>query len=49
MQDAERNDQCAIDDWMIELLEDDRPSAADEMHVSNGLHWMYRASLLRWN
>jgi hypothetical protein len=39
-----------ITDWMIDLLEDDRPVpyfVRDEL--SEGLHWMYKASLVRRN
>ena len=49
MNDA-HDDMCMIDEWMIELLEDDRAAEKDcYAHVSDGLHWMYRASLVRWN
>lgn len=44
------DDMCVIEEWMIELLEDDRPmELASENQVSDGLHWMYRASLVRYN
>lgn len=50
MQDAP-DDMCIIEEWMIELLEDDRPveHAFGPPQVSDGLHWMYRASLIRQN
>jgi hypothetical protein len=44
------DDMCVIEEWMIELLEDDRPVELEsEDRVSDGLHWMYRASLIRYN
>jgi hypothetical protein len=44
------DDMCIIDDWMIELVEDDRPAEPGcDARVSEGLHWMYRASLIRYN
>ncbi len=44
------DDMCVIEEWMIELLEDDRPvEHAFGLQVSEGLHWMYRASLIRQN
>ena len=44
------DDMCVIEEWMIELLEDDRPvDHAECVEVSDGLHWMYRASLIRYN
>ena len=49
MNDAQ-DDMCVIEDWMIELLEDDRPvDQTFGFQVSDGLHWMYRASLIRYN
>jgi hypothetical protein len=43
-------DITVVEDWMIELLEDDRLAEAEcDVRVSEGLHWMYRASLLRYN
>ncbi len=50
MQDAP-DDMCVIEEWMLELLEDDRPIeyAFRPKQVSDGLHWMYRASLIRHN
>ncbi len=44
------DDMCIIEDWMIELIEDDRQAEPEcRAHVSDGLHWMYRASLIRYN
>jgi hypothetical protein len=44
------DDMCVIEEWMIELLEDDRPvEYARKPEVSDGLHWMYRAALIRQN
>ena len=44
------DDMCVIEEWMIELLEDDRPTElVSTQQVSDGLHWMYRASLIRYN
>ncbi len=44
------DDMCVIADWMIDLLEDDRPADTEcELRVSDGLHWMYRASFVRHN
>jgi len=44
------DDMCIIEEWMIELLEDDRPAEPGaHTRVSDGLHWMYRASLIRYN
>jgi hypothetical protein len=49
MHDA-HDDMCIIDDWMIELLEDDRYVELEcRTQVSDGLHWMYRAALIRYN
>jgi hypothetical protein len=50
MHDA-HDDRCIIDDWMIDLLEDDRyvELECSRTQVSDGLHWMYRASLIRYN
>jgi len=39
-----------IADWMIALLEDDRPARADTMKaLQPGLTWIYEASLIRSN
>ncbi|HET9030681.1 MAG TPA: hypothetical protein VFN49_10925 [Candidatus Aquilonibacter sp.] len=44
------DDMCVIEEWMIELLEDDRPvEHCASIEVSDGLHWMYRAALVRYN
>lgn len=49
MQDVP-DDMCVIEEWMIELLEDDRPmELGNECQVTDGLHWMYRAALIRYN
>ncbi|MDE2480614.1 MAG: hypothetical protein KGN02_00315 [bacterium] len=49
--DETRSDKTsAIDDWMIDLLEDDRVVDEPlELRVSDGIHWMYRAALIRKN
>lgn len=42
--------ESAIQDWMIQLLDDDRVAEYDvTLTFSPGLHWMYRASLIRPN
>jgi hypothetical protein len=43
-------DMCVVEEWMYELLEEDRVAEPEcDVRVSDGLHWMYRASLLRYN
>lgn len=39
----------AIEDWMIELLEDDRPACQDAVERLTHLHWIYTAALVRFN
>ena len=39
----------AIEDWMIDLLEDDRPAPARSAARLTDLHWMYNAALIRPN
>lgn len=44
------DDMYIIEDWMFELVEDDRVAEPGcYAQVSHGLHWMYRASLIRYN
>ncbi len=50
MDEARSEHTSAIDDWMIDLLEDDRECEdIASLRVSDGLHWMYRAALIRRN
>jgi hypothetical protein len=38
------------EDWMIGLLEDDRPARRESINeVRPGISWMYRAALIRSN
>ncbi len=39
----------AIEDWMIDLLEDDRPACKDAVERLTDLHWIYTAALVRFN
>lgn len=39
----------AIEDWMIDLLEDDRPACRDVVERLSDLHWMYTAAFVRSN
>ena len=39
----------AIEDWMIDLLEDDRPACTDVVERLTRLHWIYTAALVRHN
>ena len=50
MDDTRSENTSAIDDWMIDLLEDDRVvEDRSALRVSDGLHWMYRSALIRAN
>ena len=52
MNDATPNRKASevIEDWMIGLLEDDRPARRDTIKLmSHGLGWMYHAALIRSN
>lgn len=39
----------AIEDWMIDLVEDDRPACKDAVERLTDLHWIYTAALVRFN
>ncbi len=39
----------AIEDWMIDLLEDDRPATSEVVDRLTTLHWIYTAALVRHN
>lgn len=49
MNDA-HDDQCMIDEWMQDLITFDRiGELGTHERTTDGLHWMYRASLIRFN
>jgi hypothetical protein len=49
MNDA-HGDQCKLDEWMDELVTFDRIGEIGTYErTSDGLHWMYRAALIRFN
>lgn len=39
----------AIEDWMIDMLEDDRPACSDAVERLTPMHWIYTAALVRSN
>lgn len=45
-----QSSSSTIEDWMIELLEDDRPAGPDVLlTMTDGLSWVYEASFVRHN